>query len=291
LEPTLRIALLYNDDAGEGATLRQIREAIEEHGHAVVRAVEHLDDTSDLLDETADLVVAAGGDGTVAEAARVVAGRGIPLAVLPLGTANNIASSLGHLGPTVELIRRWDLNRLKPLDLGVAVGPSGSTRFVEGVGGGLLPAGIRAMQPSSERRVSSKLTEALETFRDVVLQLEPRACSLSVDGSTVAGDFLLAEALNTPSIGPLLKLSPDADPSDGFLTVVTAGDGHRMTLVAYLEARLAGGDPPLRLPSQRARQVTMRGFGDIHVDDAVISIPPTETISIHIEMAALQRLA
>jgi diacylglycerol kinase (ATP) len=289
----VRIALFYNDDAGEGATLRQIREAIEEHGHSIVRVVEQHDDPKGLLDETAELVVAAGGDGTVAEAARVVAGHGIPLAVLPLGTANNIASSLGHTGSTVELIRHWDPNRRKPLDLGVAVDPSGSKRFVEGVGGGFIPAGIRRMldEPSSERRVASKLVQAMETFRDVLLQLEPRPCSLSVDGSITTGEFLLIEALNISSIGPLLTLSPDADPSDGFLTVVTAGEAHRAALVEYVEARVAGEDPRLRLPSQRGRHVAMRGWDAIHVDDALISVPSTESVSIRLEAAALERLA
>ena len=289
----MKVALFYNDDAGEGATLRQIREAIEEHGHSIVRVVEKDDDPKSLLDETAELVVAAGGDGTVAEAARVVAGHGIPLAVLPLGTANNIASSLGHTGSAVELIRSWDPNRRQPLDLGVAVDPTGNKRFVEGVGGGFIPAGIRRMQdePSSERRVASKLVQAMETFRDVLLQLEPRPCSLTVDGSMTTGDFLLIEALNISSIGPLLTLSSEADPSDGFLTVVTAGEAHRAALVEYVEARVAGEDRRLRLPTQRARQVTMRGWDVIHVDDAVISVPSTESVSIRLEAAALERLA
>lgn len=48
--------------------------------------------------ESTDVIVAAGGDGTVSTAARAVAGRDIPVAILPLGTANNIARSLGIEG-------------------------------------------------------------------------------------------------------------------------------------------------------------------------------------------------
>ena len=62
---------------------------------------------SKILESHADLVVAAGGDGTVATAARVLAGRKIPLAILPLGTANNIARSLNSDGPLDTLVASW----------------------------------------------------------------------------------------------------------------------------------------------------------------------------------------
>ena len=42
-----------------------------------------------------DLVIVAGGDGTVTKVARELKNRKTPLAILPSGTANNIASSLG----------------------------------------------------------------------------------------------------------------------------------------------------------------------------------------------------
>jgi diacylglycerol kinase family enzyme len=66
----------------------------------VVRVITDRTDFERLVDPP------AGGDGTAANAARTVAGRAIPLAVLPLGTANNIARSLGYVGSIEELIRR-----------------------------------------------------------------------------------------------------------------------------------------------------------------------------------------
>ena len=56
------------------------------------------------------LVVAVGGDGTVRLAAAAVAGRGIPLAVVPCGTGNVLGSSLGirGMGRALEAIRHGD---------------------------------------------------------------------------------------------------------------------------------------------------------------------------------------
>ena len=53
-----------------------------------------------------DLVVAAGGDGTVATAAGIAARTSTALAILPLGTANNIATSLGvqRAGPRARFV-------------------------------------------------------------------------------------------------------------------------------------------------------------------------------------------
>jgi diacylglycerol kinase family enzyme len=50
------------------------------------------------------LVLAAGGDGTVGKVAHELIDSGIPLSVLPLGTANNLARTLGFIGSPREII-------------------------------------------------------------------------------------------------------------------------------------------------------------------------------------------
>ena len=94
----MRIALVYNPSSGRRVALESLRRLIVSEGHQLVREIEHLADASALADPPAELIVVAGGDGTVADALRAAAGRGLPIAVLPLGTANNIALSLGVHG-------------------------------------------------------------------------------------------------------------------------------------------------------------------------------------------------
>ena len=118
----MRVSLLYNQGAGDGVPLDRIRAAIVHHGHDLVRVVEKHDDSARLLDERPEVVVAAGGDGTVGLAARLLAFRNIPLAILPLGTANNIAKSVGTQGSIGDVIAGWDTARRLTLDLGVADG-------------------------------------------------------------------------------------------------------------------------------------------------------------------------
>ncbi len=116
------------------------------------------------MDEFTEIVVAAGGDGTVALAARMMAHRGIPLAILPIGTANNIARSVGIRGSIGDLVGGWTTARRVPFDLGIADGAWGRCQFAEAVGGGLMPTAMADMQTRSdgdELPVPSKVAGAV----------------------------------------------------------------------------------------------------------------------------------
>ena len=90
-----------------------------------------------------DVVAVVGGDGTIGEIARLMPTRAIPIAILPAGTANNIATSLGLTGiPILDLETRWPRASHQTFDVGVARGPWGEFRFLESVGGGLLSDSI-----------------------------------------------------------------------------------------------------------------------------------------------------
>ena len=64
---------------------------------------------------------------------------------------------------------------------------------------------------------------ALRRYKQVLAKMRPRRWSLRLDGREHEGEFLLFEVLNTRSVGPNLELGRTADPTDGLLTVVTAG--------------------------------------------------------------------
>src|SRR6185503_11478949 len=112
---------------------------LEEHGHEVRYQCSKEDGWKRALKKQADLVAVAGGDGTVGRVTRRMVGRGVPVALLPSGTANNIARTLGLLErPFEELVRGWDSARRAKLDMGVAKGPWGERYFIEGLGAGIF---------------------------------------------------------------------------------------------------------------------------------------------------------
>jgi diacylglycerol kinase (ATP) len=290
----VRVSLFYNKHAGDGVPRDHIRDAIEQHGHELIRVVEKHTNVERLLEERPDIVVAAGGDGTIAHAARLLAHRGIPLAILPLGTANNIAKSVGIAASIEDLIGGWETAARLPLDLGVAEGVWGRRRFVEAVGGGLIPAVIadrKSRTDDDELPARSKMAGAVRAVSDVLSRLQPGEWTIVADGARTTGQFLLVEVLNIRSIGPNLVFSADASPLDGLFRVVMASEEHREEIARYLQGLLEGRDRPPSLTSQCARQVTLQGTTDIHVDDQVLSASAGRTVSIRVEAGALELLA
>lgn len=94
--------LIFNPVAGQGNTdqdLDFIRQTLEPHLnlHVHETAPETMleDLVKDAIDSGADLVIASGGDGTVSAVAGALIGTGVPLGVIPRGTANAFAVALG----------------------------------------------------------------------------------------------------------------------------------------------------------------------------------------------------
>jgi diacylglycerol kinase (ATP) len=290
-EVHLRIALFHNEDAGDGSSVDEITALLERHGHRLVQVVDKEFRVEQILESGADLAVAAGGDGTVATAARVLAGRKLPLAILPLGTANNIAKSLNSDGPLEALVAAWAHATPLTLDIGFARGEWGERIFFESVGAGLIPAGIGAAKSqeadTQEGSSTARPEDAVRTFREVLATLQPQPWTIVLDGEEITGEFLLVEVLNMPSIGPNLVLSDEANPSDSWFSVVIATEQQRGVLDDYLAHRIDGGDDPLSLPPRHARAVEIRGSTDVHIDDQLLHTQSPHAVAMAIEPAAL----
>jgi diacylglycerol kinase family enzyme len=288
----MRVSMLYNEDAGRQVGLDHIRELIAEHGHELVCVIDNKAETQRLLDGHPDLVVAAGGDGTIACAARTLARTGTPLGLLPVGTANNIARSVGASEQIDQIIAGWSTARRLSLDLGVAAGAWGRRLFVEGVGCGLLPASIAHMRKrwdADELPPNVKVAEAIATVDDVLSRLEPVEWAVVADGTRLTGKFLLVEVLNVGLIGPNLALARDVSASDGLFDVVVAGEEHREELARHLRELIEGRSHTPSLISRRARQLTLEGANTMHVDDQILAAAG-HPVSMHVEPGALALL-
>src|ERR671913_1940110 len=84
----MRIAVYFNAAAGDEMPLDTLTSAISRAGHDIAAVIQEGESPAAAQEMPIDVLVAAGGDGTVARAARALAGRDLPIAILPLGTAN-----------------------------------------------------------------------------------------------------------------------------------------------------------------------------------------------------------
>jgi diacylglycerol kinase family enzyme len=266
----VRVTLIHNPGAGNqaGGDAPRLVKLIEAAGHAVRYQSAKDEDWKDGLRARADLVVVAGGDGTVARVTRRMVGRGVPVALLPSGTANNIARTLGLLErPFEKLVRGWENARRVKLDVGIAEGPWGERYFVEGVGVGLFASLLS--RPKRKKKGSTNVVEgALRRLKEAAARCEPVELVAALDGKDISGRYLLLEAVNLRYVGPNLFLAPDSQPGDGELDVVLVTEAERARLLEYLEKWQENRERLAVLPTRRGRrlQIEWNGF-ELHIDD------------------------
>src|SRR4051812_45442209 len=269
----MRVTLIHNPKAGSRSRISRDRlEALVRSAGHEARYQSAKEDWAAALEEPADLVAVAGGDGTVSRVAKRMAGRQTPMTVLPAGTANNIARTLELVRPLEELVRGWSNARRVKLDVGRAHGPWGERSFVEGIGVGLFAAGIEEVDANATmatlHRGDAKVSYAMQILRERLERCTPVAVRATVDGRDVSGDYLLFEVLNIPYVGPNLFLAPDSKQGDGCFDLVLVGEAERERLRHYL-AHWQEDKPRLAvLPSIQGRELRMAWSGfELHIDD------------------------
>ncbi len=273
----MRVTLIHNPGAGrQGARdAKKLREFLEHHGHDVRYRSAKEDGWKQALKKLADLVVVAGGDGTVGKVARRMVGRGVPVSVLPSGTANNIARTLGLLErPFEEIVRGWEKPRRVKLDVGIATGPWGERYFIEGVGAGVF-ADVLAMPAGKKLKQSKKPVEAgMERLKREAERAEPFELNARLDGEDISGRYLLMEAINLRYVGPNLHLAHDSQPGDGQFDVVLVTEAERDRLRHYLEHWQENRERLAMLPTRRGRRLEIEWTGfPLHIDDKLLPKP------------------
>ena len=267
------VTLIHNPGAGdEDETAKSLKKLLRKAGHEVRYRSAKEDGWKRALKKPADLVAVAGGDGTVGRVARRMAGRGIPMAVLPTGTANNIARALGqHERPLEELVSAWEGAPRAKLDVGVAKGPWGSRNFIEGLGFGIFAGHLAVLEGEKEDEsgsASDKVDEALRRMKQTAEKAEAIQVVATLDGQDISGKYLMMEALNLHYVGPNMRLALDGQPGDGEFEVVLVTEEERSRFVQYLEAWRDNRDRLAVLPSHRGKHLKIEWTGfPLHIDD------------------------
>ncbi|MGC8877412.1 diacylglycerol/lipid kinase family protein [Thermus sp.] len=214
-------------------------------------------------------VVAVGGDGTVHEVLRGLAGAEKVLGVVPIGSGNDFARMLGLRGlPWPEALELALFAPEEAIDLGLVNGePFGA--FL-GIGFDALVAKRALSAPSFLRGMPRYLYALFAVLKDLRL---PEGRVL-VDGEEVhRGRMLLLAAMNGPTYGGGIPIAPMADPRDGRLSVVLAGEFSRLGVVLILPRLLLGrhlSHPEVRAYAGRGVEVAFAHPVPAHADGELL---------------------
>jgi diacylglycerol kinase (ATP) len=260
----MRATLFHNPGAGREQTdLEHIVTQLAKHGFST-RAVSTKTDACQAgLQDPGDLAVVVGGDGTAGKIALRLRGTGVPLLILPSGTANNIAKSLGMDSSPEKLVARLASASRRQLDVGTVSGAGGESVFLEASGSGLF---TRAMHAANGQ--SKTPTEALALLRKLAESFPGEELRIRFGGHDLHDMYLMVEIMNFPLMGPNLRLAPSADPGDGRLNLVLVPARMRAPLLKYLDDLLAGNHPEPDFPVYPVEQVELRSLEPMfHIDD------------------------
>jgi diacylglycerol kinase family enzyme len=263
---------LHNPSAGdEDHSADEVSSVIERAGHRLEYRSADEPGWEQAIDGRGDVVAIAGGDGTVAKVLRALAGKSPRLAtVLPLGSANNIARTLGIADESLgDLVAGWANARRRRYHLGEVAGPAESLTFVETVGGGLFAHSILRAQ-TIDAGDEDKVELGLRLLRRLVDELPPQSWKADLDGTDYSGEFLAVEAMVIGWTGPGVPLAPSAVPEDRLLDVVQISDRDRAGLAAYLDDRLEGRvarPPALTVRRCRKARLSQDASSPLRIDD------------------------
>lgn len=267
----MRIVLLVNEGAGSGSgpTGADLERILREEGASVQRLP--LDGAGRVCEFDPQRVVVAGGDGSVGPAADAAGAAGVPLAVIPRGTANDFARRLGLPADPLRAARvAVHGERLRSLDLG----RMGARPFVNVATAGLAVTAARRAE--GLKGVLGPVAYAAGAVR-AALTSRPISCAVHCDGHDVyEGTAWQVMVACTGAFGGGAQIGV-ADPDDGRLDVVVATGRRRADLARYAYGLRSGRISAQRgVLTERAREVEL-GLppgADVDVDGEIVASGP-----------------
>ena len=301
LFPVKKAMVLHNPEAGEGDTSeRALIKSIESAGfNCSYSSTKQFRWENIETEGGIDFLVLAGGDGTVRKIADELLGRKmiekkLPIGLLPFGTANNIATTLGLCKESLDIIQGWHHGTVKKFDVGIIEGLEEPAFFLESFGYGLFPKLMQEMQKQKKNDLQDpkeKLQAALEILHDLIQSTPAKKCKIQINGNDYSGDFILIEVMNIRSIGPNLNLAPDADPGDGVFDVVLITELQRAALSEYVHKKTKGIEVAFDFPILKGRDLRIFWDGKhVHVDDEYHKIEEPVEIKIELREGLLEFL-
>ena len=288
---------LVNPSADKGSAWRMVsdlRPLVEEFGGADWAGTVYPEHATVLAHQAAEagyeLVIAAGGDGTVHEVInglmRVPFEARPHLGIVPLGSGNDFAHCMGIRGTATEALNRIFTGEHKRIDLGAyEIGRGGREYFNNTFGMGFdATVTIRTQRLTHIRGFMMYLVAVLQT---IALNHEAPRMHIVVDGESWDEETHMLVACNGPREGGGFAVAPSAQLSDGYLNYAAVRHVSRLMMLRLIPEVMKGTHgrfKQVRLGQFRRLQLQSECPVTIHADGEVICGFETDVKDVKIEV-------
>jgi diacylglycerol kinase (ATP) len=234
-----------------------------------------------------DVVVAAGGDGTVNEVANglaLAAGDGptIPMAILPIGTGNDLSTMVGNPTDPKSIARLVAAGKTRQIDLGRA----NDRYFANNCAVAMEP--LITIENVKIKHIKGNLRYIVALIKGL-LKLKAWQMDVQWDGGSYSGPIFVLSVCNSPRTGGQFIMAPDASVDDGLFDVVIVPEVSKLTVMRLLPRLFNGShvkDERVTCIRTRSLTVTSDPGTPIHADGEVIAEAVT-TVAYSIEPGKL----
>lgn len=268
-----RARLIYNPTSGREEIKKRLpdilqrleRGGIETSCHATIGEGDATLAAAEAIERGFDMVIAAGGDGTLYEVINGMAekeGRP-PLGIIPLGTTNDFARALGipkHWEYACDLITQ---QYTRSVDLGKA----NSKYFINIAGGGSMTE-LTYEVPSKMKTIIGQLAYYMKGLEKLP-RLRPTELYFRSEGIELHDEFMLFLIANSNSVGGFEKLAPDASLDDGMFDVFILRKCNLAEFIRLATLALRGehvNDPHMISFKTNHLQVTSPDYVQLNLD-------------------------
>lgn len=273
-----------------------VRYALREYGADLhyTTAPRHARELATNIDTETDVLMVAGGDGTLHE---VVDGLmqlpqelRPPVLLLPLGSGNDTARMIGAKATASDIERRlaafdhitWDV-------LECRVGDVQQIRYCTNVLDVGFGGDVARRFNSSLRRLPARFGYVVATLQSFI-RAQPQEMTVSVDEAEYAGTMLLTAIANSKWFGSGIGIAPHARPNDGELDITMVKDVGPLTYLRFLPSLskgLAIDDARIEYLRATSCSVSTRTPLPIEIDGEFAGYTP---LQVHVHRGAVRLL-
>lgn len=216
-----------------------------------------------------EVVVAAGGDGTINEVGHRLVGTGIALGVIPLGSGNGFARHLGYSRRTKKAISQLITAQAVEID----TGDFGGIPFMNNAGIGIDAEVARQFKSSKSRGMHNYVRLASRAF----FKFKSFGIKLVVDDKReyVWDNLMFIDITNGSQWGGGAKIAPLSTISDGYLEAIILEKASILKVPRLLKLLFLGKlyrHPNIKMVRGKKFEITRRLAGNAHVDGEAVQL-------------------